>query len=292
MAAQDAHEAVGLLRAVDGRDERTPTIQGPYRDGQGGARWWAAIHGRHVREVQWRAALLLVASGARKAIGRALAGARGVARPGQMVHLAGHWTVGVAVAQQVHHDTTRDQFGGAQAVEASAVATVYRGFTGTVLPESFFHPNEDGVCGGVEYGFTSTSKVREHAQHYAGAPPQSSRNRMGMVDRGADFSWLSQYPHECEILFPSPLVGLEVLKTNVQGDTLEVESRFSLNMSAQTLEQVVSKRRKMLADMAHGMHFEVRNALVDLEGAKESGMMKKAWNEESADTRARSPRRW
>ena len=167
----------------------------------------------------------------------------------------------------------------------SAVATVYRGFTGTVLPESFFHPNEDGVCGGVEYGFTSTSKVREHAQHYAaGKASTIFTNRMGMVDRGADFSWLSQYPHECEILFP-PLVGLEVLKTNVQGDTLEVESRFSLNMSAQTLEQVVSKRRKMLLDMAHGMHFEVRNALVDLEGAKESGMMKKAWNEESADTR-------
>ena len=106
---------------------------------------------------------------------------------------------------------------------------------------------------------------------------------MGLVDRGADFAWLSQYPHECEILFP-PLVGLEVLKTNVQGDTLEVESRFSLNMSAQTLEQVVSKRRKMLLDMAHGMHFEVRNALVDLEGAKESGMMKKAWIRASTDS--------
>ena len=42
----------------------------------------------------------------------------------------------------------------------SAVATVYRGFTDAVLPKSFFKPNEDGVCGGVEYGFTSTSTVR------------------------------------------------------------------------------------------------------------------------------------
>ena len=31
----------------------------------------------------------------------------------------------------------------------------------------------------------------------------------GMVNRGADISWLSQYPHEQEILF-APLSSLEV----------------------------------------------------------------------------------
>ena len=160
----------------------------------------------------------------------------------------------------------------------TALCTVYRGFTDAVLPASFFRPNEDGVCGGVEYGFTSTSAVRAHAQHYAtGKASTLFTNRMGMVDRGADFSWLSQYPHEKEILFP-PLVGLEVIGTKVQGSTLVVESRFSLNMAAQTLEQVVSKRRKMLLDMATGLHFEVRNTLIAESNDKE-------WTEEQADLR-------
>ena len=33
---------------------------------------------------------------------------------------------------------------------------------------------------------------------------------MGMVDRGADLSWLSQYPGEKEVLF-APLTGMEVI---------------------------------------------------------------------------------
>ena len=31
----------------------------------------------------------------------------------------------------------------------------------------------------------------------------------GMIDRGADLEWLSQYPHEKECLF-APLTGIEV----------------------------------------------------------------------------------
>ena len=42
---------------------------------------------------------------------------------------------------------------------------------------------------------------------------------MGMVDRGADISWLSQYPHEKEILF-APLTGLEVQGSRVDGSVL------------------------------------------------------------------------
>ena len=33
--------------------------------------------------------------------------------------------------------------------------------------------------------------------------------KMGMIDRGADISWLSQYPHEEERLFP-PLTALSI----------------------------------------------------------------------------------
>ena len=58
----------------------------------------------------------------------------------------------------------------------------------------------------------------------------------GMVDRGADISWLSQYEHEKEVLFP-PLTGFQVLGMRVEGSTLVIEARLSLNLTSQTLEQ-------------------------------------------------------
>ena len=56
----------------------------------------------------------------------------------------------------------------------------------------------------------------------------------------ADLSWpwLSQYPHEREVLLP-PLTGVEALHSDVEGNMLVIQSRFSLNLSAQTLEQVL-----------------------------------------------------
>jgi hypothetical protein len=62
--------------------------------------------------------------------------------------------------------------------------------------------------------------------------------QMGMVDRGADLTWLSQYPHEREVLLP-PLTGIEALTSDVEGSMLVIHSRLSLNLSAQTLEQVL-----------------------------------------------------
>ena len=74
--------------------------------------------------------------------------------------------------------------------------------------------------------------------HYAaGAASTVFQMEMGMVDRGADISWLSQYPHEKEVLFP-PLTGVQVLGMHVDGSTLVVEARLSLNLTAPTIEQV------------------------------------------------------
>ena len=70
----------------------------------------------------------------------------------------------------------------------------------------------------------STTTSREVAMGYAGG----GRNgivfevQMGMVDRGADIAWLSQYPHEKEILF-APLSGLEVQSSRVDGSVLARE---------------------------------------------------------------------
>ena len=70
---------------------------------------------------------------------------------------------------------------------------MWRGFTGATLPSSFFEANAEGVRGGIEYGFSSTTIDRAQALHYAsGKASTVFEMEMGMIDRGADFSWLSQ----------------------------------------------------------------------------------------------------
>ena len=66
-----------------------------------------------------------------------------------------------------------------------------------------------------------------------------------------------RYPHEKETLLP-PLMGLQVRGTSVDGGTLIVKTRLSINMASLTLEQVAGKRKKLLADMAVQMAAEVR----------------------------------
>ena len=41
----------------------------------------------------------------------------------------------------------------------------------------------------------------------------------GMIDRGAEIAWLSQYPHEAEILF-APLAGLEAREMRIDAHPL------------------------------------------------------------------------
>eukprot|EP00966_Prymnesium_polylepis_P169817 3926028-Prymnesium_polylepis.1 len=81
-----------------------------------------------------------------------------------------------------------------------------------------------------------------------------------MIDRGAELSWLSQYPHEQEVLFP-PLLGVEVLDTAVEGNLLLVDARLSLNLLSLTLEQVRGKRAKLIRDWAETLLGETRSRL-------------------------------
>jgi len=138
---------------------------------------------------------------------------------------------------------------------------VYRGSIKAVLPPQFWESDEYGLSGGVEFGFTSTTVHRAQAMHYAqGQASLIFESRMGLTDRGADLSWLSQYPHEREVLF-GPLLGQQPLATRVEGSTLVVQTRMSLNMMSLTLEQVFNKRLRLLREMGAGMVLEVRAAL-------------------------------
>ena len=51
---------------------------------------------------------------------------------------------------------------------------VYRGVAGGVLPESFWRPNDQGVKGGIESAFMSTTFDRNVAMHYASVPGRAS----------------------------------------------------------------------------------------------------------------------
>ena len=109
-----------------------------------------------------------------------------------------------------------------------------------------------------------------------------------MIDRGADISWLSQvhmfrarlrmrshtcpmgaltpsacgwqFSHEAETLFP-PLMALQVADTRVEGSTLVIMARFALNMMSMTLEQLTSRRRKIVCDMVEQMSVLARSKL-------------------------------
>ena len=88
----------------------------------------------------------------------------------------------------------------------TTVSKVYRGVGGMKLPASFMEANDLGVRGGIEPAFMSTSLDRQVALEYAGGSDVGLvlEIQQGMVSRGADISFVSQYPHEKEVRSPCP----------------------------------------------------------------------------------------
>ena len=146
-----------------------------------------------------------------------------------------------------------------------ALWQVYRGLSGMVLPQQFWETNEFGVKGGVESAFMSTTRDKGVAVAYAnsqrakGGPGFIFEIQQGMVDRGSDLSWLSQYPHEQEILF-APLTGLEVQSTRVENSLIVIVVRLSINLKSVPIEDVVSKMQTSHVAMATTMKHDLENA--------------------------------
>ena len=126
--------------------------------------------------------------------------------------------------------------------------------------------NEFGVRGGVEPAFMSTTLNRGVAMQYASAAGGTDDGgiifeiQMGMIDRGADLTMLSQYPHEEEILLP-PLAGLEVRSTRVENRVLIISANLSINLRSLTYDEIIAKRLQMLRTMGSQMELDLRTAL-------------------------------
>jgi len=153
---------------------------------------------------------------------------------------------------------------------------VYRGVKGK-LPKQFFETNVFGVRGGIEKGFMSTSEDRDVAVSYMGASGTRVlfEIQMGMIDKGADISFLSQYPAEKEILF-APLTGLEVLKMKVDRNGIFIlETRLNTNLKAETIEEIQGRMKRVhlqLVDIVdldcRALGFTKQEAMVPLEEHK------------------------
>ena len=145
--------------------------------------------------------------------------------------------------------------------------TVFRGISGMKLPKRFIEKDNVNVRGGVEYAFMSTTTDESVALGYAKGGDRSTATTlieaaMGMVDRGASLDWLSQYPHEREILLP-PLTAMEVIDiTDYESadsiEALDSESflvrrlkiRLNCNLISSTIEKLLAVRKKQVEELA------------------------------------------
>ena len=132
----------------------------------------------------------------------------------------------------------------------TVVNRVYRGVSGFELPTALKKRDMYNVMGGVEFAFLSTTTDRKVAMNYAGVNRGGTEDKKkfgivieiqpGLVDRGADLSWLSQYPFEAEILF-APLTALEVLDRRIEENVMVLEVRPTVNQGSKTIDDIVAK---------------------------------------------------
>ena len=131
---------------------------------------------------------------------------------------------------------------------------ICRGISGLKMPASFMEPNDFNIEAGVECGFMSATLDRRVAEKYSkgksNEPSIIFEMRMGMVNRGAYLGFVSEYPHECEILIP-PLTGLEVLrKSRLADGTLLFEMALNVNLQSKTIEEILAARWSSTVELA------------------------------------------
>ena len=132
------------------------------------------------------------------------------------------------------------------------VSPLYKGLVGGNLPDWFWSVAVSGVHGHVDAAFTSASVDKTIASDYS----QLVQNQkaaivfeihQGLRDRGAQLEWLSQWPHEREVVLP-PMSGLEVQSTRVDGVTLIISCNLAVNLKPATIEQIITQKQQVVRD--------------------------------------------
>ena len=121
---------------------------------------------------------------------------------------------------------------------------VYRA-PGGRLPKEFFEETA-GARGGIELGFMSTTVDKHEAMKYAAYSGCALifEVQQGMVSKGADIAWLSQFPAEAEVLF-APMTVCEVHQIRCEGAFQVVELRPSTSSMAKWSEMELFAEERM-----------------------------------------------
>ena len=140
---------------------------------------------------------------------------------------------------------------------------VYRGLSGGVLPREFWELDSHGAQGGVEFAFLSCSTDMAVALSYADSSATGTAGfvlelQQGVISRGANLSWLSQYPGEAEVCFP-PLTALEVRSVRVEDAILVIQMSPTVNQNTETLERVISRMRSSHVQLVDILREELRS---------------------------------
>jgi hypothetical protein len=150
---------------------------------------------------------------------------------------------------------------------------LYRGLGGRVdLPDIFFHIDDMGCSGYVEWGFLSTTSNRDVALGYSGVKERRPKAMVmvietSSIDRGADISEFSQYPDEKEFLYlPCSFVQRAQQSagrvTVVDGGLVTfVPVKVNLNLKTETVEELKEKKKRLHLVSARAMVEEVRYEL-------------------------------
>jgi hypothetical protein len=152
-----------------------------------------------------------------------------------------------------------------KASKMTQASLVYRGVYAGTLPEWFWNA-QAGVYGCVEAGLMSASLSKHFALDVGGQGQSSVMFEIcqGMTPaaRGADVTWVAQWPQEQEIVF-SPFTGLEVLHTRVDEATFVIVAKPSVNLQPATIEQIIYRRQALVSELCERLVSRVTRLIDD-----------------------------